>query len=76
MHVDNVQANLDGSITITLTEFMNPTVGATFAGATISGSAVHNGGGAVAITVNVTPGAPIVQQTVQQDAGGSGVVDG
>lgn len=76
MHLDNVQVNLDGSMTLTLTEFMSPVVGATFQGATVSGSSVHQGGGAVLITVNVTPGAPIVQQTIQADPGGSAVVDG
>lgn len=76
MHLDNVQVNLDGSMTLTLTEFMSPVVGATFQGATVSGSSVHQGGGAVLLTVNVTPGAPIVQQTLQTDPGGSAVVDG
>lgn len=76
MHLDLVSSNLDGSMTLTLTEFMNPVVGATFQGATVSGSSVHQGGGAVLLTVNVTPGAPIVQQSIQQDPGGSAVADG
>lgn len=70
-HVDNVTANLDGTISFTLTTWMNPTVAATFAGATVAGTATDAGGGAVKLVISVTPGSPIVQQTIQSDAASS-----
>lgn len=76
MHIDNVTMNADGSMTLTLTEFFNQAIAATFAGATVSGSAAAPGGGAITLTVNVTPGAPVVQQSSQSDPGGSAVIDG
>jgi len=76
MHIDNVTLNLDGSMTITLSEFLNPSVAATFAGATISGSVTNPNPSQVSVTINLTPGAPIVEQTSQADAGGSAVIDG
>lgn len=75
MHLDQVTLNLDGSLTITLSEFMNPTVAATFAGAVVTPT-IAVSGPQVNFTFNVVPGAPIASQTIQSDPGGSAVVDG
>lgn len=76
MHVDNVTVNADGSMSITLSEFMNQTQAATFVGATPVVTVTNPGGGQVNITVTLTPGAPIVEPAAVSDPGGSAVVDG
>lgn len=76
MHIDNVTVNADGSMTITLTEFLNQTQAATFVGATVGSSIVNPGGGQLSITITLTPGAPIVEAAAVPDPGGSAVIDG
>lgn len=76
MHVDLVTVNLDGSMTIKLSEFLNQTVAATFVGATPVVSVTNPNSTQLDIVVTLTPSAPIVQQTVQADPGGSVSIDG
>jgi hypothetical protein len=70
-HTDLVTGNLDGTITIVEKLFLNPAYGTSMNGATISGTAVHNGGGTVTVTTTITPGAPIVQQVIKTNGGRS-----
>src|SRR6267143_1002599 len=54
MHVDSVIINADGSMSISLTEFMNPAQAATFVGATSSVQVTAPGGGAVAVAITLS----------------------
>jgi hypothetical protein len=76
MHIDSVLVNLDGSMTISLQEFLNPTVAATFVGATPSVQVTNPNPSQLNIVLTLTPAAPIAEQTLQPDAGGSASVDG
>ena len=73
MHVDNVTVNADGSMTITLSEFMNATQAATFSGAAVASNIVVNGP-QVSLTFTLTPGAPIVEPAAATDPGGSATI--
>lgn len=76
MHIDQVTLNLDGSMTITLNEFLNPIVAASFNGATVTGTVTNPNSQQIVATVTLTPGVPIVEQIVQSDPGGSASIDG
>lgn len=76
MHVDLVTVNLDGSMTIKLSEFLNQAVAATFVGATPAVSVTNTNPTQLDIVLTLTPSAPIVEQTVQPDPGGSISIDG
>ena len=74
VHVDNFTINADGTATLTLSEWMNPAVAATFAGATVAGVASNpDAGGQVKLVITITPGAPIPQPAVS-DPGGSATI--
>jgi hypothetical protein len=76
MHIDNVTLNADGTMAITLSEFLNPIVAATFGGATVSGSVTNPNPQQVNVSITLTPGAPIAEQIVLTDPGGSASADG
>lgn len=76
MHIDDIKLNADGSMTITLNEFMNASVAASFIGATVSGAVTSPNAQQIVAVVTLTPGAPITEQVVQDDPGGSGTIDG
>lgn len=69
-HIDNVMMNADGTMSITLTNWVNSAVALTFAGATISGVATNPTADTIVLAITVTPGSPLAQQATQ-DAGGS-----
>lgn len=70
-HVDIVTSNMDGSIGITMSLWMNPVVAASFEGAVVAGTVVNAGGGEVKAIFTISPGSPIAQGTIGTDAGGS-----
>lgn len=76
MHIDSVTMNADGSMSIVLQEFLNTVVAGSFAGAAISGSVTNPNPAQVTVAITLTPSAPIVEQTVQSDPGGSASIDG
>lgn len=80
MHVDSVTLNADGSMKITLSEFMNPAVAASFVGATpvvqVTNPNIGQYEAQLNILLTLTPAAPIVEAAATVDAGGSGTIDG
>lgn len=80
MHVDSVTVNPDGSMTITLNEFMNPAVAASFVGSTsgvvVTTPNVGSYQSELKVVITLTPAAPIVESAAAVDAGGSASIDG
>jgi len=76
MHIDNVRMNLDGTMTVTLSADINPTVAASFAGAVVSGVATNPNPSQVDLVITVTPSVPVPRQVVTQDPGGSESIGG
>lgn len=72
MHIDKVTIKSTGRLHVDQDVFMNPTLAATFAGATFSGT-VTVIGPKVTISVDVIPGSPLTLQTDVVDTKGGSI---
>jgi len=63
-------------MTINLTAFMNPTLAATFAGATVAGVVTNPNAQQVTAAITLTPSAPLTIQVAETDQAGSQKVYG